>query len=787
MPAGSASGNVIRLEHVRKTFGSFVAVHDADFDIAGGEFFAMLGPSGCGKTTTLRMIAGFDLPTSGRVLLEGQDVTNVPPYRRNVNTVFQQYALFPHMNIRDNVAFGLRAKKGIPESEVRRRVGEMLEIVRLHDFAGRRPAQLSGGQQQRVALARALVNLPSALLLDEPLAALDLKLRQAMQIELKRIQREVGIAFVFVTHDQEEALTMSDRIAVMSQGNVEQIGTPREIYDSPGSIFVAGFIGSANLLPGTVVGVDGGQAMVGLRCGPTIPVAGCPVTTGEAVTVMLRPERLTPSYREPDTANKVRGRITNVIFQGSERRLVQVLADGTELVLHVDATPEFAEMRTGDELWTSWPTEAAYVMEGTSAIIGATTTDVDEVQAALDGRDAPAPSSTEPPKKESRINRRALLIGGGVVALGALGAIALSGTGSSGSSGGDSSSDGQTGAIGQLGTGDEEVRILNWTAYIDEETIPNFEAATGVTVEYSENYNDNNEVFNREFQPILGTGKVMDYDIVCPTYWMVARLKSLGWVEALPTNLIPNSKNLDPQYLDLSWDVGARTFMPWQAGYTGFAYNQSVTGRELTSVNELFSDEWKGRVGMFSEMRDTLGLTMFSLGLDPSTADEAGMNQALDKLEASTDAGQFRRFTGNDYLQDIDNGNFAVCMAWSGDIAQSTNPDVHFVYPEEGAMSWFDAMVIPSGAPNAVAAAAWMDYVYDPANAALITASVQYVSPVLGVKEELIKLGGDAAALAESPLLFPDDATKARFKSFADIPDDVDARITARFTSVTGT
>ena len=293
-------------------------------------------------------------------------------------------------------------------------------------------------------------------------------------------------------------------------------------------------------------------------------------------------------------------------------------------------------------------------------------------------------------------------------------------------------------------------------------------------------------MFNREFQPILGTGKVMDYDIVCPTYWMVARLKNLGWVESLPTNLIPNAKNLDPAYLDLAWDLGARTFMPWQAGYTGFAYNPSVTGRELTSVNELFNEEWKGKVGMFTEMRDTLGLTMFSIGLDPSTADEAGMNKALDKLEAATNAGQFRRFTGNDYLQDIDNGNFAVCMAWSGDIAQSTNPDVKFVFPDEGAMSWFDAMVIPSGAPNAVAAAKWMDYVYDPANAALITASVQYVSPVVGVKEELVKLGGDAAALADSPLLFPDEETKARFKSFADIPDDVDARITARFTADDG-
>ena len=248
---GSAESTVIQLDHVRKEFGSFVAVHDADFAIRKGEFFSMLGPSGCGKTTLLKMIAGFEQPTQGRVLLDGHDVSKVPPYKRSVNTVFQQYALFPHMSVLDNVAFGLDAS-GVAHGEARRRAKEMLDIVRLGEFAARRPAQLSGGQQQRVALARALVNMPSALLLDEPLAALDLKLREAMQIELKRIQREVGITFIFVTHDQGEALTMSDRIAVMSQGRVEQIGTPEQIYSKPASVFVAGFIGSANLLPGTL-------------------------------------------------------------------------------------------------------------------------------------------------------------------------------------------------------------------------------------------------------------------------------------------------------------------------------------------------------------------------------------------------------------------------------------------------------------------------------------------------------------------------------------------------------
>ncbi len=238
---------------------------DADFSIGSGEFFSMLGPSGCGKTTTLRMIAGFETPTEGAIRLEGVDVSRTPPHKRNVNTVFQHYALFPHMTVWDNVAYGPRSMKmdkAKGKGEVTRRVDEILEIVRLTDFAKRKPAQLSGGQQQRVALARALVNYPSALLLDEPLGALDLKLRHAMQFELKRIQREVGITFVYVTHDQEEALTMSDRIAVMNLGNVEQIGTPTDIYDAPSTVFVANFIGQANLWAGTQNRLDGDIAEV---------------------------------------------------------------------------------------------------------------------------------------------------------------------------------------------------------------------------------------------------------------------------------------------------------------------------------------------------------------------------------------------------------------------------------------------------------------------------------------------------------------------------------------------
>src|SRR3954463_15637810 len=246
---GSSSAVVpsVRLDRVSKHFGNLIAVRELGLDIARGEFFTLLGPSGCGKTTTLRMVAGFENPTAGRVLIDGQDVAGLPSYKRPANTVFQSYALFPHLSVGDNVAFGLRRKK-VPKREVTERVAAELERVGLAAEINRRPSQLSGGQQQRVALARALVNLPKVLLLDEPLGALDLKLRKGLQLELKRIQREVGITFVYVTHDQEEALTMSDRIAVMNRGRVEQVADPAELYERPASEFVAGFVGTSNIL-----------------------------------------------------------------------------------------------------------------------------------------------------------------------------------------------------------------------------------------------------------------------------------------------------------------------------------------------------------------------------------------------------------------------------------------------------------------------------------------------------------------------------------------------------------
>ncbi len=351
------------LEHVSKKYGSFVAVVEADFSITRGEFFSMLGPSGCGKTTTLRMIAGFEIPTGGVIRLEGEDVSHVPPYKRNVNTVFQQYALFPHMTVWDNIAFGPRSKK-VKEPEVAKRVDEMIDVVRLGDFAKRKPTQLSGGQQQRVALARALVNFPSALLLDEPLGALDLKLRQAMQIELKRIQREIGITFIFVTHDQEEALTLSDRIAVMSDGVVEQIGTPEQIYNHPRSVFVAGFIGQANLWPVVVESRDGDAAVVTVAATKLRgALDGSAIGAGTAATFMVRPERVRVTIDEPSSAaTSLRCDVIDYVFQGPVVRFALRSPDGTEVAAYVGADEQLPMLRPGDAVWASWDDDAARVL-----------------------------------------------------------------------------------------------------------------------------------------------------------------------------------------------------------------------------------------------------------------------------------------------------------------------------------------------------------------------------------------------------------------------------------------
>ena len=308
----------IELLGVTKRFGGHDAVQDVSVGIGDGEFFSLLGPSGCGKTTTLRMIAGFEAPDTGRVVLQGNDVTAISPNRRPVNMVFQQYALFPHMSIYDNVAFGLRVKR-VPRGEHRERVRELLRIVALEGLENRRPRQLSGGQQQRVALARALVNRPAALLLDEPLGALDVKLRKQMQLELKRIQTELGTTFVYVTHDQEEALAMSDRIAVMNGGRVEQTGSPREIYERPLTAFVADFIGSLNAFDVTIDELVGSYAVSRLGATERVVVVADGRRAGEAIRVAVRPEQVRIEPMDggaADSGSRLEGGIAEVVYLG---------------------------------------------------------------------------------------------------------------------------------------------------------------------------------------------------------------------------------------------------------------------------------------------------------------------------------------------------------------------------------------------------------------------------------------------------------------------------------------
>jgi len=371
---GTASGTeaAIELVGIAKRFhsrrGTVNAVERVDLVIGEGEFFSLLGPSGCGKTTTLRMIGGFEEPSEGQILLYGRDVVGVPPNHRDVNMVFQSYALFPHMSVFDNVAFGLR-RKSVDRAETTRRVNDMLELVQLDAKADRRPRELSGGQQQRVALARALVNKPRALLLDEPLAALDLKLRQAMQIELKRIQREVGITFIFVTHDQNEALTMSDRLVVMNMGRIEQLGAPRDVYERPRTRFVAGFIGTSNLMSGTVRSMDSGTAVLetGADESVIVPEANeVGASVGQDLHVTVRPEKIVLSAERPAAGLcAIRGRVTEVVYLGTSTQYAIRTPSGSDLVVFVQNAADSSDLaRRDQDVWLSWRPEHTLALTG---------------------------------------------------------------------------------------------------------------------------------------------------------------------------------------------------------------------------------------------------------------------------------------------------------------------------------------------------------------------------------------------------------------------------------------
>jgi spermidine/putrescine transport system ATP-binding protein len=355
----------VELRNVTKRFDELAAVDDLSLELARGEFFTLLGPSGCGKTTTLRMIAGFERPSGGEIRIEGEDVAQLPPHKRPTNTVFQSYALFPHLSVEANVAFGLKRKK-VPKEEIERRVATELERVGLAAEANRRPSMLSGGMQQRVALARALVNLPKVLLLDEPLGALDLKLRKGLQVELKRIQREVGITFVYVTHDQEEALTMSDRIAVMNRGRVEQVAVPEEVYNRPATTFVAGFIGVSNLMPATVTGPE----EVKLDQGQTISTGTGGFSRGDRCHAVVRPEKLRVELAEGGANNggagtRVEGIVESSLYLGTATQIAVDLGEGVRMTVLVPNADESERQRLpggGARVALSWEPEHMHLV-----------------------------------------------------------------------------------------------------------------------------------------------------------------------------------------------------------------------------------------------------------------------------------------------------------------------------------------------------------------------------------------------------------------------------------------
>ena len=386
--------------------------------------------------------------------------------------------------------------------------------------------------------------------------------------------------------------------------------------------------------------------------------------------------------------------------------------------------------------------------------------------------------NTSSTPRGSRYTRREFLVRSGLLGAGALSLPALLAACGGGDNGGSANG----------GGGAKTLFFENWPGYIDEETVKLFQEATGIDFKYTEAFNDNNEYFAK-VQPALSKGDKIAPDIVAPTFWMADRWIRLGWAQKLDKAAIPNAKNLRDDLVSPSWDQNNEYQLPWQTGIAGIAYNKKATGRDLTSVEDLYDPAFKGKVGMLTEMRDTLGLTLMGMGkklTDIKTFDDAA--DAFDKIEKAKADGLIRAFTGNDYMDDLNSGNFAVCVAWSGDVMQiaKDNPDVKFIVPEEGGTSWYDTMLWVTGSENRDSVSAWMNYVYDPVNAARITAATGYFSPVKGVKEELVKMGGEAAALAENPLVFPDDASIARLQNWGSIPEAEEAKFDARFAEITG-
>ncbi len=801
----------VRLVDVVKKFGDSVAVDHIDLEVESGEFFALLGPSGCGKTTTLRMIGGFDSPTSGLIELKGQDVTWLPPYKRHVNTVFQNYALFPHLTIYENVAFGLRRSK-VPDSEVQTRVTEMLKLVELPGFERRKPTQISGGQAQRVALARALINRPSVLLLDEPLGALDLKLRKQMQVELKRIQQEVGITFIFVTHDQEEAMTMSDRIAVMNRGKYEQLGDPASLYERPKTRFVAGFLGVSNLLATTPGDNADGYAVCKLADGSPVRVPLALTEGLDGYEIGVRPEKV--RLREigeevPAGQNQMLGAIRDVSYLGVSTSYI-VEARGGALVTVYEQNVERASRSElwvpGEEVRMTWSPDHTFAVQAG----GDPPTDSPGVPLV-----AAAAAGGPPP---SGVSRRRFLVGGAiaVAAVGFGGFLAATSGGGTGpvassspaagasskppppppSSGAASGSPAASEAAASLPPESGILQVASWIGYMDVDstgkkypTLEKFTKESGIEVNYVEAVNGNEEFFTANLKGPLDAGLPTAWDLVVLTDWMIARLTRLGWLEAFDRASMPNFvANLLPIYVGRSFDPNTEFAAPWQSGMTGLGFNQKKTG-PLTSLQSLFSDQFKGRLTYLDEMRDTVGLAALQLGFDPGTITEDQFQQSVGLIGTAIQDGWVRQVTGNSYVNLLQTGDAVIAIAWSGDVLgllvpdQTKNQDFQWVLATEGGMLWTDNMAIPKGSVRRGFAQKYIDFFYDPINAASVEAFVNYVCPVNGARDVMLTLDPE---LANNPLIFPPADWFARLHQFRATTEVEEVAWVQAFTKVAG-
>ena len=805
----------VRLVDVVKRYGDAVAVDHINLEVQTGEFFSLLGPSGCGKTTTLRMVGGFEAPTSGLIELKGQDVTWLPPYKRHVNTVFQNYALFPHLDIYENVAFGLR-RSGVKDSELKSRVSEMLKLVELPGFENRKPTQISGGQAQRVALARALINRPSVLLLDEPLGALDLKLRKQMQVELKRIQQDIGITFIFVTHDQEEAMTMSDRIAVMNHGGYEQLGDPASLYERPKTRFVAGFLGVSNLLPTTPDGTADGYAVCKLPDDTRVRVPAALAEGMDRFQVGVRPEKIKMHELKdevPAGLNQLLGTVRDVAYLGvSTSYIVETRGGG-----HVTVYEQNVERATRTELWEPGEeVRLTWSPDHTFAVDAGGDSPPDVIIPAGEGS-----AAAVPPINPSR--RRFIIGGAGIVALGAVGLVAfLANTKGSGgvtaspspsnlavtpsetpgaSSASAEPSAEPTPATPLVVTG--PLKFANWPAYIDQakaadtdtgvlpagssKSLEDFKKKYKIGVDYEEKIGDNSSFF-QTIQPALVAGLSTGWDLVVLTDWMAAKIIAKGWAEKIDQANVPNcATNLRQPLRGQTWDPTNDFHYPWQSGMTGIGYNKKALADNNIAVPTKIADLWAmppSKLTFLSEARDTFGLALLKLGIepDPSKVSPDDIQKVHDDIQPLVDGGL--RFTGNEYLQDFGQKKVWAAFVWSGDLASSGGDENSFVFPEEGTMIWTDNMLIPKGAVNKYTAELMMNWVYDPPIAAQIADYVYYVSPCEGIADLIKKLDPGAET---NPLLFPTADIVAKQRNFQFLTDELEKAMNESFSNLSGT